>query len=300
MQHMTFMQRLATAPISWGICEVPGWGHQLPVERVLSEMAELGFPATELGSDGYLPTDPTELRAVLAPHNLSMLAAFVPLVLHIPDEADETLRRAEEMAAMLAASGATYFNTAPVTSYDWGPRSQLTDAQWDHVMTMFGRIEKVTEAHGLIQVLHTHVGCVVETKEEALRVLEGSDVLFVLDTAHLAVGGFDPVEFVRKYANRVGLVHIKDTDMAVSDQLNAGEVTLMEAVQNGIFPSVGDGDLDIDTVIKSLEDQGFDGWYVLEQDVAITGAAPEVGSGPIEGVRKSVHYLRGLEQRLNA
>ena len=28
--------RIAGAPISWGVCEVPGWGHQLPPERVLS------------------------------------------------------------------------------------------------------------------------------------------------------------------------------------------------------------------------------------------------------------------------
>lgn len=297
---MSFMQRLATAPISWGICEVPGWGHQLPVERVLGEMAELGFPSTELGSDGYLPTDPEELKAVLAPHDLTLLAAFVPLVLHEPQEADETLRRAEEMANLLAAAGATYFNTAPVTTYDWDPRTELTDAQWDHVMMMFGRIEKVTEAYGLNQVLHTHVGCIVETKEEVARVLAGCDVSFVLDTAHLAVGGYDPVDFVTDHADRVGLVHIKDTTMSVSDQLNAGEVTLMEAVQGGIFPSVGDGDLDIDMVIQTLEQSGFDGWYVLEQDVAITGAEPEIGSGPIEGVRKSVDYLRGLEQRLNA
>lgn len=297
---MSFMQRLATAPISWGICEVPGWGYQLPVERVLGEMAELGFPSTELGSDGYLPTDPAELKAVLAKHDLTLLAAFVPLVLHDPEEADEALRRAEEMANLLAAAGARYFNTAPVTSYDWEPRTELTDAQWDHVMMMFGRIEKVTEAHGLTQVLHTHVGCIVETKEEVARVLSGSGVSFVLDTAHLAVGGYDPVDFVAEHADRVGLVHIKDTAISVSDQLNAGEVTLMEAVQTGIFPAVGDGDLDIDTVIQTLELAGFDGWYVLEQDVAITGAEPEIGSGPIEGVRKSVDYLRGLEQRLTA
>lgn len=297
---MSFMQRLATAPISWGICEVPGWGHQLPVDRVLGEMAELGFPATELGSDGYLPTDPGELKTTLEPHGLELLAAFVPLILHEPSEADETLRRAEEMAALLAAAGATYFNTAPVTTYDWAPRTELTADQWDHVMTMFGRIEKVTEAHGLSQVLHTHVGTIIETKDEVAKVLDGCDVAFVLDTAHLAVGGYDPVDFVADYAHRVGLVHIKDTTMAVSDQLNAGEVTLMEAVQNGIFPPVGDGDLDIDTVIQSLEQSGFNGWYVLEQDVAITGAEPAVGSGPIEGVRKSVDYLRGLQQRLNA
>ena len=41
----TFLDRVASAPISWGICEVPGWGEQLPSERVLSEMAGLGLGA---------------------------------------------------------------------------------------------------------------------------------------------------------------------------------------------------------------------------------------------------------------
>lgn len=295
-----FMSRLATAPISWGICEVPGWGVQLPVDRVLSEMSELGFPSTELGSDGYLPEDVAELRSVLGDHDLTLLAAFVPLVLHQPEMAEETLLRAKEMATTLQAAGAQYFNTAPVTSWDWAPRTELSDEQWDHVMEMFDRIEEITESHGLTQVLHSHVGTIVETKAEVVRVLEGCGVRYVLDTAHLIVGGYDPVDFVREWPARVGLVHIKDTDMAVAEQLNNGEVTLMEAVQAGIFPSVGDGDIDMDSVISLLENSGYQGWYVLEQDVAITGPEPEVGSGPIEGVRKSVEYLRGLEQRLCA
>ena len=46
---MNFLERVAGAPISWGVCEVPGWGLELPVSRVLSEMRELGLRATELG-----------------------------------------------------------------------------------------------------------------------------------------------------------------------------------------------------------------------------------------------------------
>ena len=57
---MSVMERLAGAPISWGVCEVPGWGIELAPSRVLGEMRELGLTATELGSDGYLPTDPAE------------------------------------------------------------------------------------------------------------------------------------------------------------------------------------------------------------------------------------------------
>ena len=117
-EYVSFMDRMATAPISWGICEVPGWGVQLPVERVLAEMADLGFPSTELGSEGYLPSEPDELRSVLELHGLDLLAAFVPAIVHDPAEANETIRRMTEMAELLQAVGATYFNTSPVTTWD--------------------------------------------------------------------------------------------------------------------------------------------------------------------------------------
>jgi NADP-dependent 3-hydroxy acid dehydrogenase YdfG len=51
----TITKRLAAAPISWGVCEVPGWGHQLEADRVLSEMTALGISATEFGPAGFLP-----------------------------------------------------------------------------------------------------------------------------------------------------------------------------------------------------------------------------------------------------
>ena len=98
----------------------------------------------------------------------------------------------------------------------------------------------------------------------------------------------------------MGLVHVKDADLSVARRLNNGEISLMEAVQSGIFPTVGRGNLDIDLVIASLEHVGYSGWYVLEQDIAITGAEPAVGKGPIEDVQESVDYLRGLEGRLAA
>jgi len=294
------MDRLATAPISWGICEVPGWGIQLPVDRVLREMSDLGFPATELGSEGYLPEDPDELTDLLAKYDLRLLAAFVPLVVHDEAEIDETLRRTERTAALLAAAGAEYFNTAPVMTWDWGERHPRTADEWALTMTMLGRVGEIVDNHGLTQVLHSHVGVAIETRDEVQRVLDESDVQFVLDTAHLAVGGFDPVEFARDHTDRVGLVHIKDADMAIAARLNAGELTLMEAVQTGIFPTVGQGDLDIDGVIGALERSGYSGWYVLEQDVAIVGDEPGDGEGPVLAVRASVDHLRHLEARLAA
>ena len=77
--------RIAGAPICWGVCEVPGWGYQLPAERVLAEMREVGLAATELGPDGFLPADPDRAgrRAGDAPPQA--VGGFTPFVLHRPD-----------------------------------------------------------------------------------------------------------------------------------------------------------------------------------------------------------------------
>ena len=78
------MSLIAGAPISWGVCEVPGWGYQLPPDRVLREMREVGLAATELGPDGFLPGDP---GALLSRYGLRPVGGFTPLVLHVPGHA---------------------------------------------------------------------------------------------------------------------------------------------------------------------------------------------------------------------
>jgi hypothetical protein len=61
IQGWIVSERIAGAPISWGVSEVPGWGHQMRCERVLAEMRGLGLAATEAGPDGFLPDDPGAL-----------------------------------------------------------------------------------------------------------------------------------------------------------------------------------------------------------------------------------------------
>ena len=63
----------------------------------------------------------------------------------------------------------------------------------------------------------------------------------------------------------------------------------MEAVQAGLFRPLGEGDAAIADVIRALD--GYAGALVLEQDTAITGQEPPVGSGPGLDVRKSIEFL---------
>jgi inosose dehydratase len=119
-------------------------------------------------------------------------------------------------------------------------------------------------------------------------------VPFCLDTGHLLVGGTDPARFARDHGERVGHVHLKDVRADVAARLRAGELSLMEAVQAGLFQPLGDGDARIDDVIRALGAAGYERWLVLEQDIAITGAEPPVGGGPALDVRKSIEFLSTL------
>ena len=261
-------------------------------------MHDLGFTHTELGAAGWLPDDRDRLQAVLGQHELSLLAAFIPLVLHDGAQADQALVGAEKAAQLLAAGGARYFNTAPVTSADWKPRHELSGAEWDHLYQMLAEVETICAGNGLTQVVHEHVGCVVETAAEVKAVLENTEVALVLDTGHLAIGGFDPSEVVSSYPDRIGLVHLKDTNLEVAERLNRHELTLMEAVQQGLFTALGQGDLDLTSVVTGLEHAGYQGWYVIEQDCAILGQPPEPGDGPVRDVEVSLNFLEKIAATL--
>jgi inosose dehydratase len=72
-------------------------------------------------------------------------------------------------------------------------------------------------------------------------------------------------------------------------------------VIDGMFVPLGAGDVDIAGVIRTLEKSGFTGWYVLEQDVALS-KEPDPGAGPKADAELSVEFLRGLanEQDIQA
>ena len=283
-------RRLAAAPISWGVCEVPGWGLQLPPERVLAEMAQLGFTATELGPQGWLPLDGARARAELDRHGLRLVGGFVPLVVH-EAELGATREHAQRAAAQLAAAGADVFVAALVADLDWSAPPALDDDAWRRAGEHLRAIADDVAGAGLELVLHPHAGTLVETAAQVERALAHTDVPWCLDTGHLLIGGVDPGDFVREHGARIGHVHLKDVDARLADRLRRGELSLVQATQQGLFRPLGAGDARIDEVVRLLDDGGYERWLVLEQDIAITGSEPAVGAGPALDVRTSIEFL---------
>ena len=287
----TIMNRIAGAPISWGVCEVPGWGYQLEPNKVLAEMRELGLAATELGPDGFLPADPDELAATLDEYGLAAVGGFTPVLVHeaghdpVPDIAgllDAYIAAKAEVMVLAAVTG--------VDGYD--SRPELDDDGWKTLLHNLDRLHDAAAERGIRAVLHPHVGTMIENKDEVTRVLDGSTIPLCLDTGHLLIGGTNPVELVGAAADRITHTHLKDVHADYAARVQSGELTYTQAVAQGMYTPLGTGDADIAGVVTNLLDQGFDGWFTLEQDTILHGE-PE-GEGPVADVRTSVAYLRSL------
>lgn len=284
--------KIAAAPISWGVCEVPGWGHQMSPDRVLAEISELGFAATEFGPEGFLPDDPAAKAAVLAEHDLRAVGGFVPAILHDP-QVDPLPQIRRELAGYTAAGAGTLLLAAASGVDGYDSRPVLDDAGW---ATLFGNLQRVIDAAAEVGVrvaLHPHVGTMVETTDDVQRVLDGSDVGFCFDTGHLYIGGTDPVAFAAEHADRIVHAHLKDVSLPHAERVRTGASTYYDEVVAGMYRPLGQGDIDIAAIVTSLIEAGFDGWFTLEQD-NVVAAEPERGEGPVAEARASLAFLSSV------
>ena len=294
------LTRLAGAPISWGVCEVPGWGLELSPRRVLGEMQQIGLTATELGSDGYLPTDPAELKDLCAEFDLEMIGGFVPLVLHDAAELDATIEAARRTAELMSAAGASVFVTSAVTDWEWGPRQDLTSDDWNFAAKTLSIVDDILGEFGMTQAIHPHLRTVVETRADIESLLDVSDVGWTFDMGHMQIGGMDPLEFIDVAFDRIRHVHLKDVVMDLARPVFAGDCSIMDGVQAGMFCNLGRGDVPIGAIVTELEARGYNQWYVLEQDAAITAGEPAVGAGPLLDVLASIEFLKEIEAPASA
>jgi inosose dehydratase len=78
----------------------------------------------------------------------------------------------------------------------------------------------------------------------------------------------------------------------VARQVQPGRRNYTEAVCDGIYRPLGSGDVDVAAIVGHLRRQGYDGWYILEQDTILT-EEPR-GEGPVADVYTSAEYLRSV------
>jgi inosose dehydratase len=297
------MIKIANAPCSWGVLEFELEGKAAGYAQVLDEMVLAGYRGTELGDWGFMPTDPVKLAQELHSRGLSLLGAFVPVMLKDPGAHAAGVEAAVRTARLMAAvEGSTPFliladdnGKIPERTKNAGritPAHGLSPAEWETFAQGAEQIARaVKDETGLRTVFHHHCGGYVETPAEIatlLRLTDPSLLGLVLDTGHYRFGGGDPLEFLRQNFNRIWHVHFKDCQPAVAARSRQEGWDYFTSVRNGIFCELGKGEVPFQAVKAELERLGYDGWVVVEQDVL-----PGMGS-PMDSALRNRHYLASL------
>ena len=276
------MIHIGNAPCSWGVLEFDIEGKAAGCAQVLDEIQQSGYSGTELGDWGFMPTDPTQLRAELDARHLILLSAFVPVLLKNPAAHADGIQNAVRTARLLAGvQGQAPFivladdnGKDPVRTRCAGrvtPEMGLSEAEWQTAAAGANAVAKaVYEETGLRTVFHHHCAGYIETPAEVDQLLARTDpklVGLVLDTGHYRFGGGDPLDGLRRHAERIWHVHFKDCQPEVAARSRELGWDYFESVRNGVFCELGKGEVDFAAIKTELDRMNYSGWIVVEQDV---------------------------------
>jgi len=295
--------KAANAPCSWGALEFDMEAQAPSHLQVLQEILETGYAGTELGDWGFMPTNPSALREVIDRFNLELIGAFVPAALADEKNHEQGLNNALRTAGLMYEAGypeafivlADENGTIAERTANAGrvkPEIALDVPRWEAFAKGAERIAKaVKEEYGMRTVFHHHCAGYVETPEELdiLMSLTDPELLgLCFDTGHYAFGGGNPLEALQKYKDRIWHVHFKDYDPRIGHLSQQNQWDYFESVKQGIFCELGKGSVDFRSVLDILNESGYKGWIVVEQDVL-----PGMGT-PKECARNNRVYLKQL------
>lgn len=306
--------QIGNAPCSWGSLEFEGLaGKSVGYAQMLDELAATGYKGTELGDWGYMPTSADALAAELRSRALTMVGAFVPV--NLKDEAAhhtgavEAVKIAQLLADAALANGqdtrpvivlADANGADPARTRFAGratPAMALSPAEWNRFAHGAEQVARaVHDEAGLQTVFHHHCAGYVETPDEIAELLARTDPTLlglVFDTGHYLYGSgsSDPqtvLEGLERFGERIRHMHFKDCHPAVAAQARSEGWDYFTAVRHGIFCELGQGSVAFAQVKRWLEERGYQGWIIVEQDVL-----PGLGS-PRASAQRNREYLRTI------
>ena len=297
------MNKVANAPCSWGVLEFDVRDEAAGYEQVLDEIAATGYQGTELGDWGFMPTQPAQLAREIHARGLTLLGAFVPVMLKDPASHAAGMEVAVRTARLMAeAEGDRPFiiladdnGKVPERTQNAGrirPEQGLDEEEWSIFAEGAQKVaEAVKKQTGLRTVFHHHCAGYIERPDEVDRLMQLTNPALLglcFDTGHYRFGGGDPLDGLLAHKDRIWHVHFKDCHPAVAERSRAENWDYFTSVRHGIFCELGKGDIDFPQIKAELEKMGYEGWIVVEQDVL-----PGMGE-PKESARRNRAYLAGI------
>ena len=269
----------APGDIQFGYAAITWQGQD---RQAIEDVAAVGFKGIQLRTSA-LPEfgdKPAALKELLAKHRLTMVAFSSGNVRIDPSFEAEDIATHLKHARFVRDVGGLFLQLT-----DTRPKRALVAADYQRLGTLMTEIGKRTADIGIPVAYHNHMNNIGERPEEVDRVLEATDPRYVkvlLDIAHYQQGGGDPVGAVRKFADRILFLHIKDLQSPLPG--NTGD-----PMRSYRFVELGRGKVDIKSVFAALNEVKFRGWAIVELD-----AVPDKARTPKESAVIARTYLEQL------
>jgi inosose dehydratase len=271
---------------------VPGWGHQLDPDRVLSEAAAVGEGAIEAGPPGFLPDRSDLAKPILKRHRLRVVAGPARAILHHHDISGPELAQLDGHASWLAALGAETLVLSAMPPRESGDAHGivLSSTGWAHLLHLVGSVQHVCSRHKLRLAVQPRYGSMIQGPSDIERLLVGTEAALCVDVGHLVLVGADPVEVLELAVGRIQHVHLNDIDESLARQVRESGLDYAEAVSHKLFKPLGTGDASVDRVVETLRRTGYLGWYTLDEDTRL----PSAEDRPLGVISRSLQHLRTL------
>ncbi len=290
--------RLGIAPIAWTNDDMPDLGSENTFEQCVSEMALAGFTGTEVGNK--YPRDTTVLKKALELRGLNVASAWFSAFLTTKPYEEtkaEFIKHRDflnEMGAkviVVSEQGHSVQGQLETPVFDQKPK--FTEEEWKLLADGLNKLGELAKEKDMKIVYHHHMGTGVQTEEEVDKLMDMTDenlVHLLYDSGHLKFSGEDTVSVLKKYINRIKHVHLKDIRAEVVEEVKNGKWSFLKAVREGAFTVPGDGCIDFEPIFKVLDENKYEGWFVVEaeQDPA--------KANPLEYAIKARKYIKEKTQ----
>lgn len=242
--------------------------------QAIEEIAALGYPGIQLRAnvlDEY--PDPHALRDLLAKHKLTFVALSSGGVPLDPSQRESTIALHAKHAQYLQTAGGKYLQLVGASVKD----RTITEDDYEYEGRLLTDVAKRVADYGIQTGFHNHMSTTGEHPDAVDSILAAADAQYVkleLDIAHYVQGGGDPAAAIRKYAQRLLFLHLKDVKN--SDTTSGYE-----------FVELGQGRVDVPATFEALRSIHFRGWGVIELDGEHKGSTRT----PKESAEMSKLYL---------
>jgi len=272
--------KLGIAPIAWSNDDMPELGGDTPLEQCLSEASEAGFIGIESG--GKFPKKSEELLPLLEKYKLNLCSGWYGANLR-KNSVKEEIEVIQEQLKLFKDCNAPCMVFAEVSGSIQGDpkrklssRPQMNNDEWKSFNDKLSDMGKYLEDQGMPLAYHHHMGTVIETENDTIRLLENTNdsVKLTLDTGHMLFAKGNSKKILENFSERLIHMHCKDIRKNVLEKSLKQDLSFRGAFLEGAFTVPGDGCIDYKPLFDILKKKNYSGWLVVEAEQNPSKANP--------------------------